>query len=167
MCKYNEHTYANRVVASNFHLKINICCFYRDVKTSRDTSRSTTRGRGRGAKPPNDRSNSNSSRGRNNNVISTVGLFSQGAGDGATKQLYRSFRGSDESSSAAQLRRPTLSAKREKVDPVAERQRIAEIYDLDGDVEESNGDEPMEGGMFAPIILTEREFFYHFHFFCC
>lgn len=127
------------------------------MKTSRDTTRSTTRGRGRGAKGPNDRSNSNSSRGRNNNVISSVGLFSQGAGDGATKQLYRSFRGSDESSSAAQLRRPTISAKREKIDPVAERQRIAEIYDLDGDVEESNGDDLMEGGIYAPIILTERK----------
>lgn len=137
----------------------NCLIFYslcRDVKTSRDTSRSSVRGRGRGAKAPNDRSNSKASRGRNN-VISTVGLFSQGAGDGTTKQLYRSFRGADESSTAAQLRRPTLSAKREKVDPVAERQRIAEIYDLDAELDENNADELMASEMLAPIILTERE----------
>lgn len=129
---------------------------YRDVKTSKDTSKPNLRGRGRGARTGNDRTNANTSKPRNN-VISSVGLFSQGAGDGVTKQLYRSFRGAhDEGATASQLRRPTISAKREKIDPIAEKKKIAEIYDLDEDFDENNETEAVQEEGFAPIILTER-----------
>lgn len=125
------------------------------MKTSRDTSKPNLRGRGRGARTPNDRQNANTSKARNN-VVSTVGLFSHGAGDGTSKQLYRSVRGAGDQASGAALRRPVISAKREKVDPVLEKKQIAEIYDMDEDIEESNaGDSTSD--IFAPIILAERK----------
>lgn len=125
------------------------------MKTSRDTTKPNLRGRGRGARTPNDRTNAAASKSRNN-LVSTVGLFSQGAGDGTAKQLYRSVRGSSDQASGAALRRPVLSAKREKVDPVLEKKQIAEIYDMDEDIEENNaGDSTSD--IFAPIILAERE----------
>ena len=133
------------------------------MKTSRDTSFSHVRGRGRG------RGGGVVERGRGggtrtntrNAVISSSGLFSEGAGDGATKRLFRSFRSADEATASA-LRRPTLSKKREKFDPQAEKKHMAEIYDMDvDDIDDpSGGSGGATGGavindQYTPIILSQ------------
>lgn len=136
------------------------------MKTSRDTSNSYVRGRGRG------RGGVGVERGRGGgtrtntprNEISSSGVFSEGAGDGATKRLFRSFRGADETT-ASILRRPTLSKKREKFDPQAEKKHIAEIYDLDvDDIDDPSGgsakaaEEPLINDQYSPIILSQSMF---------
>lgn len=130
------------------------------MKTSRDTSNSNVRGRGRGRGGRAERGRGvgpGTNVPRNPSVVSSSGLFSEGAGDGATKRLFRSFRGADESTSSS-LRRPTLSKKREKFDPQAEQKHIAEIYDLDmDDIDDSSGG--TGGGVsindqYTPIILS-------------
>lgn len=135
--------------------------FFRDVKTSRDTTIVNSRGRGtRGARS--DRGATRGGRGAaagssssRNAVISQSGLFSEGAGDGTSKRLFRSFRGAgDNESSASSLRKPTLSAKREKLDPVQEQKQISEIYDLDAeDMDEVDMLPPSDN--FSPLILRE------------
>lgn len=127
---------------------------YRDVKTSRDTTQ-IARGRGRGGgKSERGRGAATNTKTSRNNVIASSGLFSEGAGDTATKQLYRSFRG-ESSPSASSLRRPMLTAKREKVDAQAERKQIAEIYDLDEDFADDSPTQSISSDNFSPIILQQ------------
>lgn len=129
--------------------------YVRDVKTSRDTTTNARgRGRGRGGRAERGRDSGPSTRPSRNAVVASSGLFSEGAGD-ANKKFFRSFRGSDESS-ASTLRKPTLSKKREPIDPQAEMKRMAEIYDLDMD----ETDEPSSASaseLFSPIILSQSE----------
>lgn len=137
--------------------------FFSDVKTSKDTTFVNSRGRGRGGRS--DRGGATRGRGAaagssnaRNSVISQTGLFSQGAGDGTSKRLFRSFRGpGDSESSASSLRRPTISTKREKIDPIQEQKRISEIYDLDAD---SLDDVEMlpPSDNFSPLILRESQY---------
>lgn len=128
---------------------------YRDVKTSRDTTHTTSgRGRVRGGKTERGRGAATNTRTPRNNVISSSGLFSEGAGDTATKQLVRGFRG-ESSASASSLRRPMITVKREKVDPKAERKQIAEIYDLDEDFADEGPTQSISSDNFSPIILKQ------------
>lgn len=129
---------------------------YRDVKTSRDTSIANTRGRGRG------RGGSVSDRGKasgpgnkssRNTIVASSGVFSEGAGDGSTKRLFRSFRGQSDDATASSLRRPTLSAKREKVDPKVEQKHISEIYDLD--LTDDGTEDTSASDIFSPINLCQ------------
>lgn len=101
-------------------------------------------------------------------------MFSEGAGDLSTKQLFRSFRG-ESSPSASSLRRPMLTTKREKIDPQAERKQIAEIYDLDEDFADESPAQFISSDNFSPIILQQGKtsiFFRailtpnRFHFLC-
>lgn len=132
----------------------------RDVKTSRDTSLANARGRGRGRGGA---GASRSDRGKPSvpgnkmarNTIVSSGLFSEGAGDGTTKRLFRSFRGQNDDATSAQLRRPTLSSKREKVDPQAEQKHISEIYDLDEADLDENAPNATENDFFSPINLSQ------------
>lgn len=48
-----------------------------------------------------------------------------------------------------------LTAKREKVDPKAERKQIAEIYDLDEDFDDESPSQPISNDNFSPIILQQ------------
>lgn len=91
-------------------------------------------------------------------MIASSGLFSEGAGDGVTKQLFRSFRG-ESSPSATSLRRPMLTTKREKLDPQAERKQIAEIYDLDEDFADEGPGHSISSDTFSPIILRQSKTF--------
>lgn len=111
---------------------------YRDVKTSRDTSIANARGRGRGrggvvvaARSDRGKASGPGSKAPRNAIVSSSGVFSEGAGDGSQKRLFRSFRGPNDDATISTLRRPTLSSKREKLDPQAEQKHISEIYDLD------------------------------------
>lgn len=90
-------------------------------------------------------------------MIASSGLFSEGAGDGVTKQLFRSFR-NESSPAATSLRRPMITTKREKADPKAERKRIAEIYDLDEDFADEDVGQPTSSDIFSPIILRQSKF---------
>lgn len=131
------------------------------MKTSRDTSITRGRGRGRGrggrgrdSGPGRDAGTVN--RTPRNTVVASSGLFSEGAGDGTTKHFTRSFRGGGggDDSTASTLRRPTLSSKREKIDPQAEQKHISEIYDLDMDeTDDMNGDSYNE--QHTPINLLQ------------
>lgn len=131
----------------------------RDVKTSRDTTTLNSRGRGRGARADRgtrgarggSRGAAADASGSRNNVVASTGLFSEGAGDGASKRLMSRFRGSDNSESASTLRRPTIN-KKERVDPILEQKHIQEIYDLDDDPVE---DPALANDHFTPINLTE------------
>lgn len=124
-------------------------CLFSDVKTSRDTSglnnhsrggRSErgTRGRGRGAST-------------RNALVTTSGLFSEGAGDGSTKRLLGRYRGSNDASEATAVRRPTL-IKKEKHDPQLEQKHINEIYDLDDDFL-AEEDQLSSSDNFTPVNL--------------
>lgn len=130
----------------------------RDVKTSRDTSitNSRGRGRGRGGRSERGRESGTGNKTPRNSVVASSGLFSEGAGDGATKRLFRSFRSEDATPST--LRRPTLS-KREKVDPQAEKKHISEIYDLDLD-ETDDPTDVSTNEYFSPINLCQGKNFY-------
>lgn len=132
--------------------------FNRDVKTSRDTSTSSTRGRGRGrggvaARSDRGKASGPASKAPRNAIVASSGLFSEGAGDGSTKRLFRSFRGANDDATPSSLRRPTLSSKREKVDPQIEQKHMSEIYDLDetddGAVDTSSND------FFSPVNLCQ------------
>lgn len=128
------------------------------MKTARDTSATNARGRGRGrgGRAERGKDSAPGSRQPRNTVVSSSGLFSEGAGD-SNKKLFRSFRGGDESSSASALRRPTISKKREKIDPQLEMKQMAEIYDLDIDeTDEPTGASTSE--IFSPIILSQSKF---------
>lgn len=131
------------------------------MKTSRDTSILNARGRGRGrggGRVERGRGGTSGSKTSRNAVVSSSGVFSEGAGDGATKRLFRSFRGADETNNTT-LRRPTLSMKREKVDPLAEQKHIAEIYDLEMDeLEDSSKADNNEE--LPPIILNQGKFYF-------
>lgn len=130
------------------------------MKTSRDTSFSNARGRGRGrgGKAERGRGGGSGTNTPRNSVVSSSGLFSEGAGDGSTKRLFRSFRNADEST-AATLRRPTLSKKREKLDPLAEQKHILEIYDLDmEDIEDQS--EILTKDQYSPVILSQGTVFF-------
>lgn len=123
---------------------------FRDVKTSRDTS-ATTRGRGRGGargeRGARGRGGGQSSRGA---LVSSSGLFSEGAGDGTSRRTLSSrLRGSGESSESAQLRRPTI-IKKEKHDPLQEQQQIKDIYALDNELMD---EEKSSNDSFSPINL--------------
>lgn len=126
----------------------------RDVKTSRDTSITNTRGRGRGrgGRSERGRDSGPGTKTPRNSVVASSGLFSEGAGDGTTKRLFRSFRSEDATPST--LRRPTLSSKREKVDPQAEQKHISEIYDLDLDETDDPADVSTHN-YFSPINLCQ------------
>lgn len=126
------------------------------MKTSRDTSIVNTRGRGRG------RGGSVSDRGKasgpgnkssRNTIVASSGVFSEGAGDGSTKRLFRSFRGQSDDATASSLRRPTLSGKREKVDPKVEQKHISEIYDLD--LTDDGTADTSACDIFSPINLCQ------------
>lgn len=136
-----------------------ICFIYRDVKTSRDTSITNTRGRGRGrggaGTTRSDRGKASGPGGKTprNTIVASSGLFSEGAGDGTTKRLFRSFRGQNDDATASSLRRPTLSSKREKLDPQAEQKHISEIYDLD-DTDDNTAD-VIATDIFSPINLSQ------------
>lgn len=107
------------------------------MKTSRDTSIANARGRGRGrggvgaARSDRGKASGPGSKAPRNTIVASSGVFSEGAGDGSQKRLFRSFRGANDDATPSTLRRPTLSSKREKIDPQAERKHISEIYDLD------------------------------------
>lgn len=128
---------------------------YRDVKTSRDTSVANTRGRGRGrggagaGRSDRGKASGPGSKAPRNAIVASSGLFSEGAGDGSTKRLFRSFRGQNDDATPSSLRRPTLSSKREKIDPQAEQKHISEIYDLD------ETDDCIITDVFSPINLTQ------------
>lgn len=92
-----------------------------------------------------------------NTVISTSGVFSEGAGDSVSRQS-KIFR-SDNSSTASSLRRPTLNVKHEKIDPQAEKKRIAEIYDLDEDFGDDEPAQDITSDPFSPIILRQSKSF--------
>lgn len=135
------------------------------MKTSRDTSISNARGRerGRGGRAERGRGGGSGTNTPRNSVVSSSGLFSEGAGDGSTKRLFRSFRNADESTSST-LRRPTLSKKREKLDPLAEQKHISEIYDLDmDDIDNSSEASPYDQyspNQYSPVILSQGKFFF-------
>lgn len=131
------------------------------MKTSRDTSVVNTRGRGRG------RGGSVSDRGKasgpgnkasRNTIVASSGLFSEGAGDGTTKRLFRSFRGQSDDATPSSLRRPTLSSKREKIDPKIEQKHISEIYDLD-ETNDSTADISATD-IFSPINLCQGKIYH-------
>lgn len=129
------------------------------MKTSRDTSIVNARGRGRGrggvgaARSDRGKISGPGSKAPRNAIVASSGLFSEGAGDGTTKRLFRSFRGQNDDSSSSSLRRPTLSSKREKIDPQAEQKHISEIYDLD-ETDDSVADN-FASDFFSPINLNE------------
>lgn len=132
---------------------------FSDVKTSTDTSKPNFRGRGRGGKSADRTSTPANARSRNT-VVSSSGLFSEGAGDGTTKRLFRGYRGgNDEATTSANLRRPTYSGKREKIDPQAEKKHITEIYDLDEDFADDAPADTSSNDIFSPVILKQRESF--------
>lgn len=118
-----------------------------------------TRGRGRG------RGGSVSDRGKaagpgsktsRNTIVASSGVFSEGAGDGSTKRLFRSFRGQNDDATSSSLRRPTLSSKREKIDPKVEQKHISEIYDLD---ETDDGTADCSAtDIFSPVNLCQGKF---------
>lgn len=138
-----------------YNRSFNAFCSCRDVKTSRDTTITNTRGRGRGRGGRADRGRDTGTKTPRNAVVSSSGLFSQGAGDGTSKRLFRSFHTGEPTTST--LRRPTLTSKRVKVDPQAEQKHIAEIYDLDLDeTDESIGS--VMNDQYTPIILTQGKF---------
>lgn len=134
------------------------------MKTSRDTSnlnaRGRGRGRGRGGREERGRGSTPGSR-TPRNTIASSGLFSEGAGDGNFKQLFRSYRSDD--SGSATLRRPTLSKKQEKVDPSVEQKQICEIYDLDMD-ETDESTASKNNDQFSPIILSQSNLPFFFFF---
>lgn len=126
--------------------------FCSDVKTSRDTT-THARGRGAGGRGAGGRGRGASTRGgrertpgsKNSSLITSTGLFSEGAGDGMNKRtMSNRIRGANDGDSS-QLRRPTI-IKKEKVDPVAEQKQIRDIYELDSepmDDESAADDGPM------------------------
>lgn len=145
------------VLNETFKRIIKRICVYRDVKTSRDTTIVNVRGRGRGRGRGAARSDGGppSKIARTSNFVSTSGLFSEGAGDGTTKRLFRSRFSNDDS--AATLRRPTISAKRIKLDPQAEQKHISEIYDLDlDDTDAAVG--VSTSPEYTPVVLTQGKF---------
>lgn len=145
--------------------------YYRDVKTSKDTSITNARGRGRGRGGKADRGRDTTPKNKQprNAIVSSSGLFSEGAAEG--KQFFRSFRGSDESATASTLRRPTISSKREKFDPQLELKQIAEIYDLECDDIDGSNAASNTSEQFAPIILNQSKIQFiriiYFNCFCC
>lgn len=145
--------------------------YYRDVKTSKDTSiiNARGRGRGRGGKAERGRDSTPKNKQPRNAIVSSSGLFSEGAAEG--KQFFRSFRGSDESATASTLRRPTISSKREKFDPQLELKQMAEIYDLECDDIDGSNVASTTSEQFSPIILSQSKnrflCFVYFDRFCC
>lgn len=137
---------------------------FRDVKTSKDTSVASVRGRGRGrggggaTRSDRGKTSGPGTKAPRNTIVSSSGLFSEGAGDGTTKRLFRSFRGPNDDATPSSLRRPTLSSKREKVDPQAEQKHISEIYDLDETDE--NADDSSIHDFFSPINLRQGKISY-------
>lgn len=135
--------------------------FSSDVKTSRDTSNSNVRGRGRGRGGRAERGRGGGTNTPRNSVVASSGVFSEGAGDGATKRLFSRYRGADESTASA-LSRPTLSKKREKLDPQAERKVLSDIYDLDiDDIDDPSGERREDvpiNDQYTPIILSQGTF---------
>lgn len=131
------------------------CFDYSDVKTSRDTSIANARGRGRGrggvgaARSDRGKASGPGNKAPRNAIVASSGLFSEGAGDGAQKRLFRSFRGQNDDSTTSSLRRPTLSTKREKVDPQVEQKHISEIYDLDA----TDTPDASASDFFSPVNL--------------
>lgn len=86
-------------------------------------------------------------------MVTSSGLFSEGAGDGTSKRLMSRFRNTtDSGESAATLKRPTI-VKKEKVDPTIEQKHIREIYDLDDDLMDE--DRSSSSDSFTPINLME------------
>lgn len=132
---------------------------YRDVKTSRDTSIANARGRGRGrggagaVRSDRGKVSGPGSKAPRNTIVSSSGLFSEGAGDGSQKRLFRSFRGPNDDATPSTLRRPTLSSKREKIDLQAEQKHISEIYDLD-ETDDCTAD-ASSSDFFSPINLCK------------
>lgn len=125
------------------------------MKTSRDTTNTNTRGRGRGRGGRADRGRETVPKAPRNAVVSSSGLFSQGAGDGTTKRLFRYH--ANEPTTTSTLRRPTLTSKRVKIDPQAEQKHIAEIYDLDMDETDEHTGSAISD-YFSPIILNQGNF---------
>lgn len=113
------------------------------------------RGRGRGGRAEETRGRETGSKAPRNAVVASSGLFSQGAGDGMTKRLFRYH--ANEPTTTTALRRPTLTSKRVKVDPQAEQKHIAEIYDLEMDEEDDHMGSAMND-YFSPIILNQGNF---------
>lgn len=123
------------------------------MKTSRDTT-SVGRGRGRGATRGarggrGAASNANSK----SKVVASSGVFSEGAGDGATKRLMSRYRDAGDGDSASALRRPMIT-KKARADPEAEQKHMREIFDLDDDP--MNGEDQLETDDFAPINMLSN-----------
>lgn len=115
------------------------------------------RGRGRGGRAERGKDSKPANKQSRNAVVSSSGLFSEGAGDGTTKRLFRSFRGANDDVTASSLRRPTLSSKREKIDPQTEKKHISEIYDLDADETDDISSAPIND-FFSPVNLSQGKF---------
>lgn len=122
------------------------------MKTSRDTT-INARGRPRGGGNRADRGSrgrggSNNSRG---SLVTSAGLFSEGAGDGTTKRMMSSrLRASNDNTDVTQLRRPTI-IKKEKVDPIVEQKHMRDIYELDNEpMDEDKSDDGL-----SPINLSQ------------
>lgn len=128
------------------------------MKTSRDTSAGSRgrgggvgRGRGGAQRGGRERAAGPNSRG---SLITSSGLFSEGAGDGVTRRSVSRFRSSNESGESTQLRRPTI-IKKEKIDHDVEQSHIRDIYELDSELVD---DDKSSNDSFSPINLTEGEF---------
>lgn len=127
------------------------------MKTSRDTTIVNTRGRGRGrggagaGRSDRGKASGPGAKAPRNTIVASSGLFTEGAGDGAQKRLFRSFRGQNDDATSSSLRRPTLSAKREKIDPQVEQKHISEIYDLD----DTDGPDASASDVFSPVNLCQ------------
>lgn len=127
---------------------------YSDVRTSRDTTVLNNRGRGRGNRGAG-RGGERGGGARSSSLIATSGLFSEGAGDGASKRLLNRFRGTGDGGDAVTLKRPTI-VKKEKLDPKLEQKHIREIYDLDDDVT-MDDDTQLSSENFTPINLLDSK----------
>lgn len=120
-------------------------------------ARGRGRGRGGGRSERGGKDSKPANKQPRNAVVSSSGLFSEGAGDGvSTKRLFRSFRGANDDATASTLRRPTLSSKREKIDPHVEQKQISEIYDLDADETDDVSSFPTND-FFSPVNINQGD----------
>lgn len=127
------------------------------MKTSRDTT-TIPRGRGRGATVRGERGARGRGAAQNarGSLVTSAGLFSEGAGDGVSRRMMSSrFRSSNEAGESSQLRRPTI-IKKEKLDPMVEQKHIRDIYELDAEPMDDDQEQSNDG--LTPINLTQGKF---------
>lgn len=112
--------------------------FYRNVRTSKDTTLSRGRGRGRSA----DRGSRGSSRGGRggSSLIQTAGVFSEGAGAVNIRQASRSSGYSRDDDAPSAMKKPTLLDCQKKLDIKAVLEKdvviLKSLDDADDDIEE-------------------------------